>query len=134
VYKSCAHTFYYSFAFVLTKLLPQPSNDDNSTITFSAVKPTNFKSNAARIFRVLGRQSFKAGYWGIFLSFQVLKSTPLFLDDGALLRYSIAVPNELMPYRADSDPLYQSRLPRPQSNVPLWPRQGIEQVPSQFRR
>ena len=49
-----------------------------------------------------------------------------------LLRYSIAVPNELVQYRARSTPLYQSRLPRPQSNVPLWPRLGSKKCHRSF--
>jgi hypothetical protein len=69
----------------------------------------------------LGRLKFKADYWGIFLSFQALKSIACLSLMTPHLRYSIAVPNELMQYRAGTDPLFIISL---QGNVPLWPRPG----------
>ena len=46
------------------------------------------------------------------------------VEHGTSARYSIAVLDKLVQYRAGSDPPYQSRFLRPQSNVPLWPRLG----------
>src|SRR5438105_11478205 len=48
----------------------------------------------------LGRQKFRADYWGVFLSFQGRKSITCGRSMiPRLLQYSIAVPNELMQYR-----------------------------------
>jgi hypothetical protein len=68
----------------------------------------------------LGRHKFKADYWGIFLSFQLLKPMACsFSMMPGLVQYSIAVPDELVQYRASLHPPDQSHLLRPQSSVPL---------------
>lgn len=46
------------------------------------------------------------------------------VEHGTSGRYSIAVLDEVVQYHASSNPPYQSRFLRPQSNVPLWPGLG----------